>query len=166
MNKSKGLFGLVLFFLSCTNSNTGTTPDNKSNVKDSAIQPKTVRNIEASLWKADSLQILYYDNPDGDSLRYSRFFTYTETGDTERVGEFLKEVDQVFVQQPAVKDCRSEGKLFLLQGETILKTVYFSTRNDSCAYMYFIKDGSFIYFPVTEKAKLFFKENRNLAKKP
>jgi hypothetical protein len=56
--------------------------------------------------------------------------------------------------------CRSEGKVFFFKGTQELKTVYFNTQgasanpgdrspqaNGDCAYMYFIKDGGFYYFP-------------------
>lgn len=57
--------------------------------------------------------------------------------------------------------CRSEGKIFFFKGKQELKTVYFNTQgvstnsgdrsqqaNGDCAYMYFIKDGGFYYFPI------------------
>ena len=129
-------------------------------------KPKTVSKFEPSLFKTDSLQVIYYDDPDGDSLRYTRFFTYTETADTAVIKPLLKEVDQVFVQQDKIRNCRSEGKLYLLKGEEILRTLYFSTRSDTCSYLYFIKDGSFIYLPLTLVGKEILNNNRKNARKP
>ena len=123
-------------------------------------KPKTVSEAEPSLFKADSLQVIYYDDPDGDSLRYTRYFTYTETADTAIINPLLKEVDQVFVQQEKTRNCRSEGKLYLLKGEEILKTLYFSTKGDTCSYFYFIKDGAFIYLPLTQGGKTLLHNNR------
>jgi hypothetical protein len=127
---------------------------------------KTTREFEPDLWKADSIQIIYYDDPDGDSLRYSRFFSYNAINDTGKINIILKEFDQSFAKQDHKRDCRSEGKLFLLNGEDVLKTVYFSTRSDSCSYLYFIKDGSFIYLPLSIQVKNFLNNNKKLAKKP
>ena len=165
MRKNKALPFLALFFLfACDNG----TPGKASNVTASASQEavtKKVSDLESRLASADSLQVLYYDNSDGDSLRYSRYFTYNETTDTAQIKMLLKEMDQVYVQEPKARDCRSEGKLYLLRGEDVLKTVYFSTRGDSCRYFYFIKDGSFVYFPLTNKAAMFLKENKQKARK-
>lgn len=161
---------LIVFFVtifSCRN-----TTEEKGNTANKTTRPNATNNpikvsdIEPNLWKADSLQVLYYDNPEGDSLRYSRFFSYTATPDSNKINFLLNELDQRFVKQDNKKDCRSEGKLFLLNREEILKTIYFSTRGDSCSYMYFIKDGSFIYFPMPENARKFFRENKRFAKKP
>ena len=127
---------------------------------------KKVSDIEPSLFEADSVQINYYDNPDGDSLRYSRYFTYIETGDTSTIKTLLRTINQVYVQQAKSRDCRSEGKLYFLKGEDILKTVYFSTGNDSCSYFYFIKDGSFIYLQLAPDSKQLLTENRKAARKP
>lgn len=127
---------------------------------------KRVFELDPTLARTDSLQILFYDNPDGDSLRYSRFFTLAETTDTAQVRPLLRELDQVYVQEPGVRPCRSEGKLYLLKGEDVVKTVYFSARRDSCRYFYFIRNGAFIYLPLTDKAAGWLQQCRQRAKKP
>ena len=168
MNK-RNLFHLLLplFFLAaCNNNSTGKRDSGDTAAAPESSVTKKVYDIEPRLIDADSLQVLYYDNPDGDSLRYTRFFTYTETGDTAQVKALVQEMNGVYVQEPKGRRCRSEGKFYLLKGEDIVKTVYFSTRGDSCSYFYFIKDGTFIYFPLTERAATFLKENRQKAKKP
>jgi len=167
MKRSRLLLLLsVPLFFACSNENNAQKEPSDTVPVNTLQQPKTVKEVEERLFKADSLQVIYYDNPDGDSLRYSRYFTYTEINNTARVSALLQEMNQVFVQEPAARNCRSEGKIFLLNGEDILKTVYFSTRKDSCSYFYFIKDGNFFYFPVTEKAKRFLTELKTVAKKP
>lgn len=128
--------------------------------------PQTVHTIEPNLAKADSLQFLYYDDPDGGSLRYTRFFTLAETTDTAQINTLISEMNQVYVQEPKARGCRSEGKLFLLNGDAVLKTVYFSTRGDSCRYFYFIRDGAFFYFPMTDGAQKILQENKLTARKP
>jgi hypothetical protein len=164
----ENVFKLVLLLIcfACNGIKNDKAEDVSVVVSDSANIKKTIRDIEPSLWKADSLQIIYYDNPDGDSLRYTRFFSFTKTGDSIKVNSLLEELNQSFEEEQKNRDCRSEGKLFLLNKEDILKTIFFSTRGDSCSYMYFIKDGSFIYFSLSEKAKQFFSKDKKLARKP
>jgi hypothetical protein len=160
-----GLFLSSFFIVACdTSPGKATTAGTDSASHVSII--KTVNDLEPALQKADSLQVIYYDNPDGDSLRYTRYFTYTETKDSTQVKRLVQQLNQVYVQEPKTRPCRSEGKLYLLRGEDILKTLYFSARGDSCRYFYFIRDGAFMYFPVTEDAQKFLQENRRMARKP
>lgn len=136
---------------------------------EAATEPvtKRVADLEPALARADSLQVLFYDDPDGDSLRYARFFTFMETADTAQVQSFLRELNQVYVQEPKARPCRSEGKVYLLQGEDVVKTVYFSARKDSgCRYFYFIKDGTFLYLPLSDAAADWLQQSRQRAKKP
>lgn len=164
---SRNNFFFLLFLLCACNS-----VSNEPGIAEKAteasvpINPKTVADIEPQLAKADSVQILYYDNPDGDSLRYTRFFKLAETTDSAQINALLKELNQATMQEPKARPCRSEGKLYLLNGEEVLKTVYFSTRGDNCRYFYFIRDGVFFYLPMTETAAGWLKENRKRAKKP
>ncbi|MBB1283140.1 hypothetical protein HRH25_02060 [Flavisolibacter sp. BT320] len=163
----KGFFFLIVgttLLLSCASNSNGKAAGREDTTAAISIT-KRVFDLEPALANTDSLQVLFYDDPDGDSLRYSRFFTYTETADTAQVQSFLQELNGVYVQEPKARPCRSEGKLFLLKGEDVLKTVYFAARQDSCRYFYFIKDGSFIYLPLTDKAANWLQQNRQRAKK-
>jgi hypothetical protein len=160
------LFLPLLFLLACKNGGTEIKTPGDTAVTDASYVTKKVSDIEPYLQNADSLQVLYYNNPDDDSLRYTRYFTYTETRDTTLIKSLVNELNQVYVQEPKTRSCRSEGKFYLLKGEDILKTIYFSTRGDSCSYFYFIKDGLFTYFPMTEVAKNLLKEKKQLARKP
>lgn len=167
MRKINAFFILSLFLLfACNNTASEPKEDGDAAIVQESQDPKKVSDIEPLLFKADSLQILYYDNPDGDALRYTRFFTLAETTDTAQIHVLVKEMNGVYVQEPKARPCRSEGKLFLMKGEDVLKTVYFSSRGDSCSYFYFIKDGSFFYFPITEGAQKVLQENKLMARKP
>ena len=155
----------MLLLAACT----GTGSEGKAGAPDTTAAgrvAKTGFDLEPALATTDSLQVLFYDDPDGDSLRYSRYFTYAESADTAEVRPLLQELNRVYVQAPKTKDCRSEGKLYLLKGDVILKTVYFSAKQDSCRYFYFIKDGAFIYLPLSELAEAWLNERRQEAKKP
>ena len=114
-----------------------------------AVKTNTGLDI-AGLHQADSVQILFFTDPFGkDSLRYTRFFKHYNTSAADVVQPILKNLDQLFLLRTEVIKCRSEGKIFFFKGTQELKTVYFNTQaNGDCAYMYFIKDGSFYYFPI------------------
>lgn len=161
------LFVSTTVLLACADNSTNKATG-VADTTGAEIVPVTrqVFDLEPALARADSLQVLFYDDPDGDSLRYARFFTLTETTDTAQVQSLLRELNQVYVQESRARPCRSEGKLYLLQGEDVLKTVYFSVRQDSCRYFYFIRDGAFIYLPLTDKAADWLQQSRQQAKKP
>ncbi len=135
---------------------------NGTNQSGASIKENTGLDI-ANLREADSVQVLFFTDPYGkDSLRYTRFFKHFNTSDTSVVNPLLNNLDRMFILRNEVMPCRSEGKLFFFKGEQELKTVYFNTQslasassksngkslNSDCAYMYFIKDGGFYYFPI------------------
>lgn len=149
---------------------------NGTNQSGASIKENTGLDI-ANLRDADSVQVLFFTDPYGkDSLRYTRFFKHYNTSDTSVVNPLLNNLDRMFILRNEVMPCRSEGKLFFFKGEQELKTVYFNTQSLvnvpsnfkpnsttqstssansisqssdwDCAYMYFIKDGAFYYFPI------------------
>lgn len=126
---------------------------------------RTGLNVEPLLKKADSLEVLYYDDPDGDSLRYTRFYTYTATSDTITIDRLRQALDQPFEVREKVKPCRSEGKIYLFKDNNPVKTVYFSTRCDTCCYVYMINNGNFMYFNMTEGFRNVLIKNKKLSKK-
>ncbi len=123
-------------------------------------------DAEPRLRDTDSIQVLYYDDPDGDSLRYSRFFRYAVTADTATISQLLSGFEKPFNESLVPRACRSEGKMFLFAKEKELKTVYFSTRCDSCCYLYFIKDGKFLYYDLNESARAAIRELKKQSRKP
>lgn len=132
----------------------------ESTEKDTLNKKEPVIRIANTGWDAeprlgttDSIQVLFYDDPDGDSLRYSRYFRYTTTGDSVLIRQLLSGFQNTYSDLAAPRDCRSEGKMYLFAGEQELKTVYFSTRCDTCCYLYFIRDGRFLYFSLEDEAR-------------
>lgn len=123
-------------------------------------------DAEPRLTGTDSIQVLYYDDPDGDSLRYSRFFRYAVTADTGTIQQLISGLYSTYTDQLQPRACRSEGKMFLFAGEQEVKTVYFSTRCDSCCYLYFIKDGRFLYFPLDDTTRTLIRELKAKSLKP
>ena len=161
------LFVCMLSLFSC-HTNTGKAGKETSRDSTTSIdyQKKTGLEAEPVLEKTDSVQILYFDDPDGDSSRYTRFFTYTNTRDSSIINSLLEDLKQPFQQHNEVKKCRSEGKIYLFGNDEPLKTIYYSTRCDSCCYTYFIKDGAFLYFPLSKKLRTFLTGNKSQAVKP
>lgn len=160
----------TVFLAACGNGSNNQQPGNKiSGDSLSAVTAvKTGVSIEPSLQQIDSLQILYYDNPDGDSLRYSRFYQYTITNDSTTVNALLGNLTVPVEQRSEVKKCRSEGKIYAFgkQKEEPLKTIYFSTRCDTCCYLYYIKEGVFYYSPLSTSLKNKLKENKAQSRTP
>jgi hypothetical protein len=163
-------FFAPVFLAACGNGSNKQQASNKISGDSSSVvaSVKTGLNIEPSLQQVDSLQILYYDNPDGDSLRYSRFYHYTITNDTSTINELLGNLTLPVEQLSEVKKCRSEGKIYAFrkQKEEPIKTIYFSTRCDTCCYLYYIKEGLFYYSPLTTNLKNKLKENKAQSRTP
>ncbi len=161
------LIALFWFFMACHNApekkNAGSIEHDQAH--DNSFVVQNGLDAEPRLKQADSLQILYYDNPDGDSLRYSRYYRFTSSADSLLMQNVFTDLGQPFERLYDVKKCRSEGKIYLYRKQEPLKTIYFSTR-DSCNYIYFIKDGAFLYFSLSEELRNSLKENRKSAKRP
>jgi hypothetical protein len=162
----------MLSFTACesTTTKTTTTTTTKtvevSDTSASAVKTSTGLDI-AGLHQADSVQILYFTDPFGkDSLRYTRFYKHYNTSAKEVVQPILKNLDQLFLLRTEVMKCRSEGKIFFFKGTQELKTVYFNTQGGDCAYMYFIKDGGFYYFPIQPETAALLQSLKPKAIKP
>lgn len=123
-------------------------------------------DIEPALLDVDSIEVIYYDDPNGDSLRYSRFFSFTTHTDTAFIQPVLRTFQQQFTQYGQALKCRSEGKMFLHKSEVPVKTIYFSSGADSCSYLYFIKNGNFFYFPLPREIKGLLSSDKKNARKP
>jgi len=151
---------MILFAVACSNSQ-GSADQHRHS--DSVITSKTGWDIEPKLQKADSMQIIYYDDPEGDSLRYTRFFTYVNSTETSVI---VNNLNTNPVRKSAPRQCRSAGKMYLYEKNNVIKTIYFSLNQNTCSYLYFIKDGVFYYFPLLESARQFLNENAAMAVKP
>lgn len=160
------LFG-ILFMVSCENGN----QPHKDVTVEAAAQKvtdslKTLSDIETTLVAADSLQILYYDDPEGDSLRYSRFFHYTISTDSLTINTMKEEFRQSPEIRNALRNCRAEGKIYLYGKGKELKTVYFSTKPGACGFLYIIKNGNFYYVSLGKSFKDILETERKESVKP
>ena len=110
-------------------------------------------DLEPQFASIDSMQVLYFDDPYGDSLRYTRFFRFVNTGDSILLNEIKSHLQHPYEVKASTDTCRSEGKIYLLAKGEPVKTIYFSTRCPGCCYTYFIKDGNFYYFDLNESLR-------------
>jgi hypothetical protein len=113
-----------------------------------SIKHLTGLEFQPRIQKADSVQVLFYTDPDGDPKRYTRFYTWYPSADSNVVKNMKQSVDKHFERIEKVKDCRSEGKMHFFAEGNPMQTVYFSNRGDSCNHLYFIADGWFFYMPM------------------
>jgi hypothetical protein len=161
------LLGICAGLFACNNNGKKKQPVADSTTDSVVNYPKTGMETEPLLRQADSLQILYYDNPDGDSIRYTRFYHYTATKDTGTIKGLIDNLNLPVEKQTTIKKCRSEGKIYVFgKTEEPLKTIYFSTRCDTCCYLYFIKEGAFFYSPLSENFKDQLRKNKLVSKTP
>lgn len=160
---------LVVLMTACDNSGQMNRKDSEKAGDSSSASYAEVTGLSAEplLQQADSLQMIYYDNPGGDSLRYTRFYHYTITKDTSTINQLLNNLRLPVQPQNEVRQCRSEGKIYVFgEREDPIKTIYFSTRCDTCCYLYYIKEGVFYYTPLTDNFKNKLKENKALSRRP
>jgi hypothetical protein len=157
------LFAAILFTASCKESG---KQNNNEPAPVTAKIAQTGFEHTPALRSTDSLQIIFYDNPDGDSLRFNRFFTYTNVGDTAAIHLLMEELDKPASLQTAVKKCRSEGKIYAYAKGEPVKTLYFGTRTADCTYLYYIKDGNFIYLNLSNAFNSYLQQQKRKAIKP
>ncbi|WP_207495040.1 hypothetical protein [Aridibaculum aurantiacum] len=153
---------LLLIFTSCLFACNNEPKENAA----TAPAFKDGLNAAPMLANTDSIQIIYYDEPEGDSLRYARFFTYTSVSKKETINALLANLDKSYVTLQEKKPCRSFGKIYCYKKDEILKTIYFSTKGGDCSYLYYIINGEFLYFDMDEKLKTLITEHKKEAVAP
>ena len=131
-----------------------------------SIKHMTGLEFQPRMQRADSVQVLFYDDPDGDPKRYTRFYSWFPSSDSDVVQSVKKSVDKHFIRIEKVKPCRSEGKIYLYQGDNPMQTIYFSNRGDTCNHLFFIADGWFFYMDMDSATARFLKDLKRQAVKP
>lgn len=115
----------------------------------------------------DSAEVIFYKDPYGDSLRYTRFFTFTTLKDSATLKTISAALaDTSYTIKAGQPACRSEGKIILHLSADVFKTVYFSTKCDSCCYLYVINEGQFANFPLPGGVRTVLENAKPLAKEP
>lgn len=149
---------VLLFFCSCNDFNKNNLTNDSTGRTINAISDF---DHEPRFEKIDSLQVLFFDDPYGDSLRYNRFFSFVNSNDSSLIFEVKYHLQQPFEIKTSIDTCRSEGKIYLLAGAEPVKTIYFSSRCPA----YFIKDGNFYYFDLNESFRRKISLFRKMAKR-
>lgn len=134
---------IIIFFYACGEGGNKETP--KVYKTSAEAESPMISDLIPGYYDADSLCVIRYDDPMGDSLRYSRYFSYRMISDSDSVRTFLQSMDGVYLPQDTLRSCRSEGKIYIMRKDEILKTVYYSKLSGGCSYYYFIMDGRFYY---------------------
>lgn len=117
-----------------------------------SIKHLTGLEFDDRIQGADSAVFNFYDNPDGDAKRYTRFYRSYATGDSMILATLARAANRHFDRLEKIRDCRSQGKIFLFENGRPRQTLYFSNRGDTCNHLYFIKDGWFYYMPMDSAA--------------
>ena len=120
-------------------------------------------DLQPQMKNTDSVQALFFKDPDGDPERYTRFYAHFSTTDSGFIKPLLRGLNQPFQEFEQTKYCRSEGKIYLFKKGTDdpLQTIYFSTRCDTCCYVYYIRNGRFYYMNMNDELSGLLKGSNN-----
>ncbi len=147
---------LLIAFCRCTQSNPPKSPsdlgENTNNL--------TLNN------PPDSVEILYFKDPYGDPKRYTRYFTFNTVKDKQFTAQVSGFLAANYKKQDAVKSCRSEGKMILHYPREVYKILYFSTKCDTCCYVYRIDNGVFFYYNLPDSLRSYLLKNKVSALDP
>jgi hypothetical protein len=167
MYKSFYLVAVLLLLLSsCGNNPVEKEPLDANVAYYNSIKHLTGLGFQPALKEADSVQVLFYDDPDGDAKRYTRYYKWFPSHDSNVVNPLKQAADKHFERLEKIKDCRSEGKIHFFKGDNPTQTFYFSNRGDSCNHLFFIADGWFYYMPMDSSSASFLKELKSQAVVP
>ncbi len=160
------IFLAPLFFASCQTEPQESPPVDANAAYFESIKHLTGLTFQPGIARADSVQVIFYTNPDGDAKRYTRFYTLLPSTDSLVVTAMKHSVDKHFERLEKIRDCRSQGKIYFFAEGNPVQTVYFSNRGDSCNHLYFIADGWFYYMPMDSSTALTLKALRADAAEP
>jgi len=119
---------------------------------DSPTEGSSIIQLDERLLKADSLVFVFYKNPHGkDSLRYTRYYTQYAATDKNLIDFLKNNLRDSTRRWEKIKKCRSEGKIWCFTDGNIFQTVYFSSLNNECGFVYIIKNGQFYYSKISNE---------------
>ena len=144
MKNSIILFSSIFIFFGCAERK------NKDNAQKIVVNntPKasSIVEIDDRLNNIDSVVYVFYKDPHGiDSLRYTRFYTQYSDADSNNIHFLKQQLIGTVEKLEKIKACRSEGKIWCFSKQNIIQTIYFSSFNKDCNFLYIIKDGMFYY---------------------
>lgn len=132
--------------------------------KDSTVLITTGLALEPDLAEADSISVLFYKRPfTDDKEQYTRFYTSYQSGSDTVIALLRANMAQPFTED-SLRDCRSEGKMFVFSKGKVAQTIYFTTQSAQCTHLYFINTGRYYYFPYQEALQKRLQVLKKLAK--
>jgi len=141
--------------------------NNEAEKKTVAQQAITALDVDRRLKQADSLVVVFYNDPYGeDSLRYTRYYKQVSVIDASAIEVIQKQLSSEFKMQEKRNACRGEGKIWCFTNGKIFQTLYFSTRCEDCCYLYLIKDGNFYYTRISSSFIEWLEINKSAATNP
>jgi len=138
----------IMLLMSCGTNSAKQEPVDANKVYFESIRHMTGLEFQPRIQQSDSVEVLFYTDPDGDPKRYTRFYTWLPSSDSSVVLPMKQSVDKHFERLEKVRNCRSEGKIHFFADGNPTQTVYFSNRGDTCNHLFFIADGWFFYMPM------------------
>ena len=157
-NKYFTLFVCAILIAACNNTSNNNDSSVTAEVADT-VQLVSISDLDPRLADADSVAILFYKDPHGtDSLRYTRYYTQYNSSNGNEINILKENLIDATVKLEKMKSCRSEGKMWVFKKGQIFQTIYFSSKDANCSFLYIIKDGFFYYsampysFAVTLKS--------------
>lgn len=154
---------LCLFLLSACKQNKNVSPETKAS--EQFFKTSTALDVASDLKATDSLEILFYDNLDGDPKRYTRFFKFIASNDTSIIKALITNLNTA-ITGTVLKDCKSDGKIYCRNQDAIINTIYFGYRSEKCLYLYFIKNGNYYYVNIDTTVIKALNNVKKKAKKP
>lgn len=139
------IYVLTLVLYACSNHQ----PTTATTAESAAPLPLITTGValEPDLADADSIAVLFYTNPfTADKEQYTRFYTSYTTGSDTVLALLKQNMAQPFTED-SLRDCRSEGKMFVYNNGKVAQTIYFTTQSAQCTHLYFINTGRYYYFP-------------------
>lgn len=127
----------VLTLAACGNRASSTSENDSTEVR---LEEAVVDQIQGPV------DILYFKKPFTDSVRYTRYYKISQSTDSVFFASLKMLLKQDHEKLEGPRKCLSEGKIQIPLGGDAFKVVYFSRVETGCAYLYIIKDGSFLYY--------------------
>ncbi len=153
------LFAIAASLYACKN--------NEVDKKTTDQQAVTGMDVDDRLKQADSLVVVFYNDPYGDdSLRYTRYYKQVSLIESGAIEILQKQLSSPFKLQEKRNACRGEGKIWCFTNGKIFQTLYFSTRCEDCCYLYLIKDGNFYYTRISASFTEWLETNKSAATNP
>lgn len=151
------------FLVACGDAN---KPDGEQPV-DLSKQEFTGVTLDERLPAADSLVVVFYKDPYGeDSLRYTRYYTQVPVTHDSAIAVLLRNLEGRFLYEPERRKCRGEGKIWVYREKQVFQTLYFSSAEGECHYLYLLKNGNFYYTRLNQSLEQQLKQWKLESKEP